>query len=95
MIRDRKYLDLVRGEPCIITGETPCDPAHIRYGLGGGMGLKPPDNRVLPVVHQLHQRQHQIGEIRFWVEQATEHPDFLMRILIELAEFRYDNGKRR
>ena len=91
MIRDRKYLDSVREQPCIITGLTPCDPAHIRWGLGGGMGLKPDDNRVLPLVHQLHQEQHQIGEKRFWLEQANKHPEFLMSILIEVAKARYDN----
>ena len=89
MIRDRKYLDSVREQPCIITGSSPCDPAHIRWGMGGGMGLKPDDNRVLPIVHQLHQHQHQIGEIRFWLQQANEHPEFLMNSLIELAKLKY------
>jgi hypothetical protein len=55
------------------------------------MGLKPDDNRVLPLVHQLHQEQHQVGEKRFWLEQANKHPEFLMRLLIELAGTRYDN----
>ena len=91
MIRDRKYLDFVREQTCIITSLTPCDPAHIRWGLGGGMGLKPDDNRVLPLVHQLHQEQHQVGEVRFWLEQVNKHPEFLMSILIEVAKARYDN----
>jgi len=89
MIRDRKYLDSLREEPCIITGLTPCEPAHIRWGMGGGMGLKPDDSRTVPLVPQLHRRQHQIGEKRFWLEQANKHPEFLMSILIEVAEGRY------
>lgn len=89
MIRDRKYLDWVREQPCIVTGASPCDPAHIRWGLGGGMGLKPDDSRVLPLVHQLHQEQHQIGEVRFWLKQANEHPEFLMESLIKAAELDY------
>lgn len=86
MIRDRKYLDSLREEPCIITGLTPCEPAHIRWGMGGGMGLKPDDSRTVPLVPQLHRRQHQIGEKRFWAEQPI---DFWLRILIEVAEGRY------
>ena len=89
MIRNREYLDSLREQPCVITRLTPCDPAHIRWGLCGGMGLKPDDNRVLPLVHQLHQEQHQIGEVRFWQKQANEHPEFLMESLIELAKMRY------
>tara|TARA_R100001244_G_scaffold106318_1_gene78881 strand:+ start:4005 stop:4298 length:294 start_codon:yes stop_codon:yes gene_type:complete len=89
MIRNRKYLDWVRERPCIVTGSSPCDPAHIRFGGGGGMGLKPDDNRVLPLVHQLHQEQHQIGEVRFWLEQANEHPEFLMESLLKAAQLDY------
>jgi hypothetical protein len=53
------------------------------------MGLKPDDDRVLPLVHQLHQEQHQTGEMRFWLQQANEHPQFLMKSLTELAQFKY------
>ncbi len=85
----------VREQPCIVTGATPCDPAHVRWGLGGGMGLKPEDNRVVPLVHELHARQHQIGELRFWMEQAQRHPEFLMRLILEVAGHRYDRRRNR
>jgi hypothetical protein len=94
-IRDRAWLDEVRDQPCIITGTTPCDPAHIRYGLSGGMGLKPDDNRVLPLAHELHRQQHDIGEISFWTKQAKEDAGLIMRLLIEVAELRYDLRNRR
>ena len=91
MIRDRKYLDSLREKPCIVTGLTPCEPAHIRWGHGGGMGLKPDDSRAIPLVPQLHRRQHQIGEKRFWAEQSIE---FWLQMLIEVAEGRYVRRKQ-
>ena len=94
-IRDRAWLDEVRDQPCIITGTTPCDPAHIRYGLAGGMGLKPNDNRVVPLTNQLHRYQHEIGELSFWNKQAKEDTGLIMRLLIEVAELRYDLRNRR
>jgi len=90
-IRDRAWLDKVRDYPCLVTGATPCEPAHVRVGLGGGMGLKPDDNRVVPLVHELHARQHQIGELRFWQEQARENPHFLIKLILYWAEKEYDN----
>ena len=89
-IRDRAWLDEVRNQPCIVTGATPCEPAHIRFGLGGGMGLKPGDNRVVPLVPQLHRLQHDIGEISFWNKQANQDVGLIMRLLLEVAELRYD-----
>lgn len=65
-VRDRAYLDSVREMDCVICGASPCDPAHIRHGLGGGMGMKPGDDLVLPLCHQHHRQQHEIGELNFW-----------------------------
>lgn len=76
-ITDRKYLDWLRTQPCIITGQRgsdveAVDPAHVgTYGKG----LKT-DNEALPILHSLHVNGHNGGEIKMFREQA---PNWLIR----------------
>ena len=74
-VRDRKYLDWLRTQPCIITGccEDAIDPMHIgTYGKG----LKSSDDQVLPVGHRYHRLAHQNGEITMFRKHA---PNWLLR----------------
>jgi hypothetical protein len=78
MIRDRKYLDWLKTQRCILTGFfgsdfDAVDPAHIGTA---GKGLKSPDNEALPILHSLHVEAHQKGEIRMLREKA---PDDVIR----------------
>lgn len=96
-LRDQRYIEQVREMPCVLTGATPCDPAHIRWGLGGGASMKPGDDRVLPLAHALHRIQHDMGEERFWhaaidgrtVVSPHLATELLMRALIAYARERY------
>lgn len=77
VIKDRKYLDSLRDEPCIITGlraqpNDAVDPCHVGTA---GKGLKT-DNEALPLLHSLHALGHQKGEMRMWREKM---PDWLLR----------------
>jgi len=74
---DRKYLDWLRTQPCILTGEAatdfdPVDPMHIGTH---GKGAKT-DDEALPVAHSLHVSGHQSGEISMLRRKA---PDWLIR----------------
>lgn len=91
-LRDPAYLKAVRDMPCVICMATPCDPAHFRTGLGGGTGLKPPDDRVLPLCHYHHDIQHRLGERTFWLERMNWW--LLADALIALAEKRYREWKK-
>lgn len=86
VIRDRKYLDWIREQRCVISGQTPCDPAHIRIGGRGGMGMKPSDDRVLPLAPHLHAEQHRIGERTFWLDAMVNVPGLMEEALGALAE---------
>lgn len=77
MIKDRKYLDWLRSQPCILTGQLGSEyesvvPAHIGTH---GRGLKT-DNEALPMLNRLHQQGHQSGEISMIRQHA---PDWLLR----------------
>lgn len=77
-IRDRKYLDWLRTQRCILTGHYgkeyyPVDPMHIGTR---GRSLKSSDDEALPVFHELHLKAHQKGEVSMLREHA---PDSLLR----------------
>ena len=79
LVRDRKYLDYLREQPCILTGRVghpeieSVDPMHIGTA---GKGVKSSDDEALPVIHHLHARGHESGEISMLREVA---PDWLLR----------------
>jgi hypothetical protein len=66
--RNRKYLDWLKEQPCAVCMRKPCDPAHQSLGWPSGTGIKPPDSFCLPLNHDLHMKQHRVGEVRFWQE---------------------------
>jgi len=76
-IKDRKYLDWLREQPCILTGQRghdseAVDPAHIgTYGRG----MKT-DNEALPILHSLHVEGHASGEVSMLRKHA---PDDVIR----------------
>lgn len=103
LTRDRRYLDLLRDGPCIVTldGDSSrrvCEPAHLRLLVGsagsGGTGLKPGDNRALPLHHELHKLEQRLGPRAFWAKMIQDYPDLLWRLLIEVAELRYEKWER-
>lgn len=76
--RDRKYLDYLRSQPCILTGFHPTeyeavDPCHIGTA---GKGLKSSDDEALPIRHSLHLEGHNGGEISMLRKHA---PNWLIR----------------
>ena len=74
VVRDRKYLDWLREQPCVVTSlRLNVDPCHIGQR---GMGMKSSDDEALPIGHNIHQQMHNTGEISTLRELA---PDWLLR----------------
>lgn len=79
-LRDRKYLEHLKTQPCIFTGQRgsdydAIDPMHIGTA---GKSLKSGDDETLPVLHSLHVEAHQKGEISMLRKHA---PDSLLRLM--------------
>lgn len=77
VVSDRKYLDFLRTQSCLLTGfsatETMAvDPMHVGTA---GKGIKT-DDEAIPVVHYLHRQGHASGEVTMLRENA---PDWLIR----------------
>lgn len=68
--RSRKYLDWLRGKPCVFTGKKPCVGHHVRLLGGGGTAMKPPDNSAVPVYIPVHNKMNAVGnsEIGVYME---------------------------
>lgn len=54
--------------------------------------MKPPDNLVLPLSHELHAIQHQVGEVKFWCKYLPANPDLLMDCVKAYAEKLYKDN---
>lgn len=76
--RDKKHLEFVSRLPCIITGRGPVQVCHIRYGdiehgkRQTGMGEKPDDRWVLPMIPEMHALQHSGSEQQFWKSRGID-----------------------
>lgn len=86
IVRDKDHLARVRAMRCLLCGATPCDPAHVRDGLGGGMGMKPSDDLVVPLCHPHHAEQHRVGEVPFWLRAVQVQPLLLMKFIKHYAK---------
>ena len=71
--RDRDYLDWLQDRKCVVTGKTPCDPAH---GPSAGSKVKGPDKGAIPLIRELHVEQHSIGwpdfEKKYGIDREKE-----------------------
>ena len=72
-----KYLEWVKTQPCVLTGQ-PADEAHHLIGLHGtgAMGMTAPDFMTMPVTRGAHQQIHEKPELQafqaLWVLQPLE-----------------------
>ena len=78
IIRDRKYLDFLRTERCLFTGELECEPAHIGTL---GKSIKSSDDHAIPLSWKLHRLGHQHGEVSML---RANMPDWLLRDYLRL-----------
>jgi len=84
-IRNKKYLEYLRGFPCAVCGRGPCETAHQRL-VGGGAGLKPGDDKALPCCFECHRIvEHGIngGVLTLW---KTKRPELFGQYLLETKQ---------
>lgn len=44
----------------------------MRAGTDGGLGVKPSDRFTVPLCHDHHRVQHNIGEMAFWSQRGVD-----------------------
>lgn len=71
-VKAKDYFGFIHDLPCIITGSTPVEAAHVNFANrpmgapGRGKGTKASDRWCLPLCKPMHDEQHDIGEEVFW-----------------------------
>ena len=64
---NRKYLDWLKTQPCVICSAKPCDPAHQSCGFPSGTAKKAPDTFALPICANCHRiGEHMGGKVTLW-----------------------------
>ena len=57
----KPYLDYIRSKPCLICGQTPCDPDHLEARGMGGAGDEMKDYSCVPLCRSHHMERHSFG----------------------------------
>jgi hypothetical protein len=72
-LRDKAHLQFVAAQPCLICGQQPCDPHHLRFAQPRALGLKVSDEFTVPLCRGHHRQLHQAGnEMAWWKECKIE-----------------------
>src|SRR6201981_2868491 len=62
--RRGQHLTFIRQLPCVACGRAASsEPAHVRTGTDGGVGMKPGDRYAVPLCTTCHAKQHRVGEL--------------------------------
>jgi len=76
--KDDDHLAFIRTLPCVITGTSPVEAAHIRYASPPwgkpitGIAQKPDDRWAVPLSAKKHQQQHSGSEVKFWQDHGID-----------------------
>lgn len=86
-VKAKSYLDWLHDLPCVISGRTPVQAAHVNYAnltfgaTGRGKSQKASDRWALPLHPEIHDAQHKYGnEQDWWIIQGI-NPHLIAAIL--------------
>ena len=87
--RRGQHLSFIRQLPCVACGRAaPSEPAHVRTGTDGGVGIKPGDRYTVPLCTVCHAKQHRIGELSFWSALRIDPLNVAFRLWIVSADLK-------
>ena len=71
-IRDQRYLNTVRGKPCLVCYKVG-EAHHLNHAQEHGISMKVGDNWTVPLCHKCHMELQDYGdEVTWWDLQGIE-----------------------
>ena len=87
--RRGQHLTFIRQLPCVACGRAASsEPAHVRTGTDGGVGMKPGDRYTVPLCTACHAKQHRVGELSFWSALRIDPLNVAFRLWIVSADLK-------
>jgi ERF superfamily len=72
--RNKKHLQLVALQPCLVCGRTPSDAHHLRFAEPRALGRKVSDEFAVPLCRSHHSALHRAGDERAWWRDVQIDP---------------------
>jgi hypothetical protein len=76
--KSKPYLEWLHELPCVVTGRSPVEACHVRYGdfhygkPHSGAAEKPDDIFCLPLTSEMHRDQHKYNEQAWWKARCID-----------------------
>lgn len=86
---DKKWLIELRSHPCLFTGKTEVEAAHVRKGAHAGMKQKPHDYFAIPLHFAIHREEHQHGAVTTFLKYFGMYPTALFDVVRGYARLQY------
>jgi hypothetical protein len=64
--RSKVHLLFVRGQPCLVCRQSPCDAHHLKFAQPRALGRKVSDEFTVPLCRTHHQDLHRSGNEKAW-----------------------------
>jgi hypothetical protein len=65
-IRDRRHLEFVMTQPCLVCGRHPCEAHHVRFAQPRALGRRVSDEFTVPLCRIHHDEIHRRGDEPAW-----------------------------
>jgi hypothetical protein len=66
-IRDKRHLEFVMTQPCLVCGRHPCEAHHLRFAQPRALGRRVSDEFTVPLCRMHHDEIHRRGdEVAWW-----------------------------
>ena len=72
-VRSEKYLNTLRGSPCLVCRRG-AEAHHLQHVGERGVGMKSGDNFAVPLCHECHMQLHRFGDERTWWDLSGVDP---------------------